>query len=176
MMKKLRIGLVVLLFLVFAGKIGAQHYEVGRIDLQRAAPRGDDSWITDLEVSGFRPGASVLPHNTTCDQYGRFLFWLPSGEWKVSVKSQHSLGTIRPIQGRVSGDTGFGLLLEGDANNDNVIDDLDFAILTDVYWTDSPLADFNQDGQVNALDFSLLNSNYGRKGPICYTYLAQVSK
>lgn len=171
-MNKLRIGLILLLLLVLPVEAGG-YIATGRVDLQRNAPRGDSSWITELVVSAYVAGVCVNQEAVTCDEYGWFTYHLSPGRRMIGVKSAHSLETIRL---QTSGDTGFGLLLEGDANDDNAVDDLDFDVMRDVYWTDSALADFNQDGQVNALDFSLLNSNYGRRGPIIYVYLAEVSK
>jgi len=168
MMNKLWIGLVILLLIVLPADAKG-NATVGQVDLQRGAPRGDLSWITELVVSTYYAGACINQESVTCDEYGRFTYHLLPGRVMIGVKAAHSLETIRA-------GTGFGLLLEGDANNDNTIDDLDFDVLNGVYWTDSALADFNQDGQVNALDFSLFNSNYGRKGPVSYVYLAQVSK
>jgi hypothetical protein len=64
----------------------------------------------------------------------------------------------------------FGLLREGDANNDNVVSILDFSILATAFGecSDCPLfderADFNGDGCILINDFSLLATNFGESG------------
>jgi hypothetical protein len=73
------------------------------------------------------------------------------------------------------GPVDFGILAEGDANNDDCVDEADFALLASVYyhcegeagWDGR--ADFNGDLCVKGADFSLLASNYDRCGPATVT-------
>ncbi len=63
-----------------------------------------------------------------------------------------------------------GLMRTGDANNDNVVDILDFDILLASYgraWPDpyyDGRADFNKDEVVDSADFSLMRRNFGEAG------------
>ena len=64
----------------------------------------------------------------------------------------------------------FGLLREGDANDDNFVTLIDFSLLSGAFATCQGDArydartDFNADGCVTILDFSLLSSNFGQAG------------
>ena len=62
----------------------------------------------------------------------------------------------------------FGTLREGDANNDDVITGLDYAVLWSFFGQTSGEAlekcDFNRDGAVTGLDYSLLWYNFGQIG------------
>ena len=57
-----------------------------------------------------------------------------------------------------------GVLIEGDAVPDNVVNILDFSLLRVLYGSADPHADLNQDGVVDILDFSLLSENFGQMG------------
>ena len=119
---------------------------------------------------------------------------LEPGTYDVYVKGKSSIGVVvlnvvfdpgqkRDITGLV--------LREGDLDNNNKVDSVDFTAFTPYYHknvasnTDktalasdlnkSPddiareiaLADMNQSGYVDILDFSLLGYNYGKEGPFC---------
>jgi hypothetical protein len=64
-----------------------------------------------------------------------------------------------------------GLMASGDANNDNVVNATDFAILRSTFGkpfcfcTDyDPRADFNNSDSVDVTDFTLLKGNFGHEG------------
>jgi hypothetical protein len=59
----------------------------------------------------------------------------------------------------------FGLLLEGDATNDDAVNTLDYSRLYETFGGSDAAADFNQDGRVNILDYSVLYSNFWLTGP-----------
>ena len=63
-----------------------------------------------------------------------------------------------------------GLLLEGDASNNNVVDATDFSILKSTFGKSfgqigyDARADFTGDNVVNALDFNWVRINFGIAG------------
>ena len=104
----------------------------------------------------------------TTDQNGNFTVNtnLPNGTYPWWIKGPRSLansGTLTISGG--SATVEFGTQRAGDANNTNVDNAQDFAILKAAFGTGSDLrADFNNDGVVNAQDFTLLKSNFGIAG------------
>lgn len=54
----------------------------------------------------------------------------------------------------------FGIQKGGDLNNDNMVNSLDFAVLSGHWSTSDPISDINADGNVNTIDFSILSSNW----------------
>ena len=64
-----------------------------------------------------------------------------------------------------------GTLLEGNVDNNNIIDITDFSIMVLSFNKPSTdpdyevMADFNKDGIVNISDVSLLASNFGKNSP-----------
>lgn len=54
--------------------------------------------------------------------------------------------------------------LQGDLNNDYVVNIFDLSILLSNYGTTNPAADIDGNGQVNITDLSIQLSNYGRTG------------
>lgn len=60
----------------------------------------------------------------------------------------------------------FGVLLEGDADDDNEVGILDYSLLYNAFDSSQPSSDFNQDELVDVLDYSLLYANYDRVGPV----------
>lgn len=102
---------------------------------------------------------------------------MPAGEWDATIESPHTLMNIYHgvnLAGPYT-DVNFGTLLEGNCNNDQQINVLDFSTLASSYLKSSgqpgfsPTADFDRNGWVNALDFSLLAKNYLRSSPIDVT-------
>jgi hypothetical protein len=63
-----------------------------------------------------------------------------------------------------------GLLREGDANNDNCVNVLDFTMLKNSFGKPAgdpgydPRADFSGDNTVSVVDFNLLKVNFGQCG------------
>ncbi|GEM_PF-1540269 len=96
-----------------------------------------------------------------------------SGTYDVTVTGNDTLTNVMDdvmvIAPSVVGDG--GLLLEGDSNQDETVDGLDFAAMKASFlksWPDlayDPLTDYNDNGTVDGLDFSLLKGNFLRSGP-----------
>jgi|GEM_PF-3856680 len=58
----------------------------------------------------------------------------------------------------------FGVQPGGDLDNNNIINSIDFAILSNKWGQADPISDINKDGTVNSVDFSILNSNWFLQG------------
>ena len=103
----------------------------------------------------------------------RFSLQLPQAVGTLWIKGDKYLASRLPLDttgGDVAGVT--ALLRAGDANNDNLVDIIDFGVLVAAYNSDVGTpgsgydfrADFNGDGFVDATDFGLLVGNYGTSG------------
>ena len=74
------------------------------------------------------------------------------------------------LSGAPSNQAEFGLQTAGDANNDNVINVLDFNIMKNTFGKSlgatgyDRRGDLNNDDVVNVLDFNLQKGNFGQSG------------
>ena len=50
--------------------------------------------------------------------------------------------------------------LQGDLNNDGIVNSLDWSIMNSKWFTSDSTADINKDGIVNSLDWSIMNANW----------------
>lgn len=124
------------------------------------------------------------PSQTT-DPYGFFTVpvgTLPNGVYDIRVKGPDggqggntlpgflaNSGSVT-LTGEPTTDVEFGLMRAGDANNDNVVNSVDFDIFLNSF--DESLGDpdydnrvdFNGDNVVTSIDFTLLNRNFGASG------------
>ncbi len=126
-----------------------------------------------LKLSGGGPESS---YSTTTDASGFFTVTAPGpGAYDYRVKNPQTLansGGATLANGTNSVE--MGLLLEGDANNDNCVGSVDFNILKNTFGKSNGdpgydgRADFNGDSTVNVADFGLLKGNFGicGAGPI----------
>lgn len=146
---------------------------VGYILLQGRPAAPNPKYIQNVHVivKSIYGGAAVFDGTVVSDQYGRFTVNnLPSGTFTVWVKSDH--GLAQSGIGGVSQSVlqTFNTLLEGDANNDNVVGLSDFSLLANSFGIAlgeggyDARADFNGDDLISLTDFSLLASNYGLSG------------
>ena len=143
----------------------------GIVDLQRRNPRGHSSWITELRINAFQQGQQdpVESSVATSDAEGVAYFYVTdAGIYDIGAKAAHALESraygVELHQGYNPG-IDLGTLLEGDADDSNVIDGADFSLLAASFWTGAEATDFNEDGITNVLDYSLLYDNYGLSGP-----------
>ena len=90
----------------------------------------------------------------------------------VKVKQDHALSIIKrnvPYPW-VGNSLSMGTMLEGDANDNDVVDAVDFSLLRTHYAEVCPACDdrvdFSENGTVDAVDFSLLLTNYTKGGPV----------
>lgn len=158
--------------------VGQRSTLVGRV---RFEGRDTADWSCPLEVQLFEPGG-VTPLYTfssvVCDQSGTFTVTnIASGTYDIKVRDERSLWNVRrsvPITGGIN-TVNLGTIVNGDANQDNVINILDFSILATAYGKSESdpgydrRADFNNSRRIDILDFSILATNYGRSGDVIIT-------
>jgi hypothetical protein len=158
---------------------------IGRVTLQGRGDPPSSRWAGYPLRVALVPvpdgeGAVPVSTTTTLDVGGVFtVTGLVAAVYDVYVKNPHSLMNYRTDVDLIGGfpvtPIPFGLLREGDANDDNRVLGADFSILATAYGTCSgdpgfdARADFDGDGCVNGADFSLLLTNYGQSGPILIT-------
>lgn len=150
----------------------------GIVTLERPGmtPPGD-MFVVPLTVTRCVGGTDAGEYSTVTDTEGVFSVPVLPGTCNILVKSDHTLAnrlddvTIPVGAGTTQLD--FGLLAEGDADNDNNVVSTDFFILRNSYnkaegepgYDDR--ADFNEDAMVTATDFMLLRSHYNSSGATC---------
>jgi hypothetical protein len=111
-------------------------------------------------------------YSSTTDASGFFTVTAPGpGVYNWRVKNPQTLarsGSVTLSPGANSQE--MGLQPEGDANNSNNVDAIDFSILKGSFGKSvgqigyDARADFSGDDVVNASDFSLLRTNFGTAG------------
>ena len=137
----------------------------------------DSSWIIPLQVRLCEDGGESILYETISDNNGFFLVEVSSGTYDMTVKGDHTLANRQDfvvIQADETSETiDFGLLVEGDADDDNTVSSSDFFILRSTYnlqegdsGYDSRV-DFNVDGFVTSVDFYLLKIAYNQSGESC---------
>jgi hypothetical protein len=136
----------------------------GQVNLQRPGrPAPHASWAITVTVS-----IGGADHSLMTDQLGHFaLPALSPGTFDIGVKHAHTLRNVASGVALAPGDNpvDFGMLREGDANDDNCVNITDFSIFASAFAPQyRPEADFDLDGNVNITDFSLLASSFGRCG------------
>jgi len=145
----------------------------GHVGLQGRQAPPHDGWIVPLEVGILKEGHPVPSYQfVETDAEGDFLIQaLEAGNYSIGVKDIHTLRNVVNtdlIHGENYRD--LGLLREGDSDDNNRVDIVDFSILAMTFNRAEgaegfdPRADFNCDGAVNILDFSLLAENFNQGG------------
>ena len=149
----------------------------GKVNLQGRGTAGDSRWqgypLTVVLHSG-SCNNPVATYNATTDASDNFtITGMPSGTSYVRVKNAHTVSNCRAnVVVPSAGVVDLGTMLEGDANNDDKINIIDFSVLRGGFgkclgvagW--DPRPDFNGDGCINIRDFSLLRTNFTKQGPI----------
>ena len=142
---------------------------VGHTTPQRYQPAGDSSWVTALTVNLSKAPDAPVQRQVLTDAFGVFTTTLDvEGTYEIGAKGAHTLESSRRdvVIGQGTQHLDMGVLLEGDANDDNDVGILDYSLLYNAFDSSQPSADFDQDGLVGVLDYSLLYTNYGRAGPV----------
>ena len=154
--------------------IGVTGTVTGHVDLSRAvaAPNAVYAETVTVTISDGASGIQLISGDITTDTSGNFTqVGVPPGNYKIRVKSSSTLSVV--WTGTITAGTNtidFGLLREGDADNNNLVNITDFSLLatsfgkisTDVGFDGR--TDFNADGLVNITDFSLLATHFGQTG------------
>ena len=158
----------------------SEGYLTGIVELERPSVTPPHaSYIVDLEVTLCVGGTSVGTDQVTTDDSGAFEMLLPAGTYDIVIKNAHTLANrvdavVIPNGGSTSV-IDFGLLREGDANDDNRITSADFYVLKPSYNKAlgdpgyDERADYNENDSVTSTDFFLMINNYNQAGATCST-------
>jgi len=148
--------------------------------------RPDAGWIVPLTVKFFPPGTDVLNDTPT---YNFLLTTTKSadgsaaiceatpvalGTYDIAVIGEHTLMNVKRsvVISAPKTSVDMGTLLEGDANQDNIINLYDLAILSMCWLAPKAQADydirtdFDRNGLINAADLYLLAANWLRSSPV----------
>lgn len=142
-----------------------------QVDLQGRPPAPDVRWETALKLSG------AISQEVMTDNAGSCKFEaLPNGEHTICVKNAHTLQNKVNVSLPLADNNqaiDFGLLLEGDISDDNVVELTDFSLMSSSKGKCqgeagfNANADLNVDACVNTDDAKLLQGNYMKVGQIC---------
>jgi len=145
----------------------------GHVTLQGRPAQPDPLQSVPITLT-LRPtgGGPDYNYTTNTNSSGFFTVTVSApGTYNWRVKNPQTLadaGTVTLLNRTTTQE--MGLLAEGDANNDNVVDAQDFNILRNTFGltTGDPgydsRADFNGDNLVNVSDFNLMSGNFGSGG------------
>ena len=148
--------------------------------------RPDAGWTVPLTVRFFTPGTDVLndipfyelmlaaeksatANVASCEATG-----ITPGTYDIAVHGETTLMNVKRnvVISAPQLSIDMGTLLEGDANQDNIVNLEDYAILSNC-WPASQSqpeydirADFDRNGLINTADLSLLANNWLRKSPL----------
>ena len=148
--------------------------------------RPDAGWAVPLTVKFFTPGADVLndtpiyefeltpaksvaDNTAVCEADG-----IVPGTYDIAALSQTTLMNVRRsvVISPPDISVDLGTLLEGNANQDNIVDFDDYAILSKCWMTSqsqpeyNARADFDCNGLINPADLYLLASNWLSSSPV----------
>jgi len=145
----------------------------GRV-IWQAHPGPGPSWALPLQLDIYYLAGGVYTSTVvTTGTDAHFL--LPSVDvdtYNMAVKGIHTLRVRKNDIQVVTPTThvNFGMLLEGDASGDNMVNASDASIVALSFWKSrgdpgfDGRADFNEDGTINAWDAALLAINYWKVG------------
>jgi hypothetical protein len=151
--------------------------------LQGGSSRPPEGWEVPITIEFFSPGANVMTgtpvarFDVTTTKSGSTAVCQCSalfGTYDITVVSEHTLLNVKRnvvIFGPSTG-VGMGTLLEGNANDDGIINISDFGILAESYMKTEgepgydARADFDRNGIINITDFGLLADNYMKMSPV----------
>jgi hypothetical protein len=142
------------------------------------------SWVVPLTVKFFSPGTDIMTttpvytFNLTTAKVGGYAIAQCSGvipgNYDITALSEHTLLNVKRNVGIATPSTpvNLGTLLEGNANNNDRVNILDFGILATTYGKSkssagfNAMADFDRNDIVNIFDFGLLATNYLEMAPV----------
>ncbi len=145
-----------------------------QLTLQGRQTAPNAGWVTTnhIQISPSGGGAAVLTGDFTSNSSGQItLTNIPSGSYNVWIKGTHTLARLHAITLALGANNlTTTVLLEGDANGNNLVNVSDFSLLATAFGKTSvqvgynALTDFNNDGIVNISDFSLMATNFSKTG------------
>ncbi len=159
--------------------IGAYEAVTGSLSVQmtlegRANPAPHVSRVVTINVQVRPQGGGTVFYNqnfTTSSSSAFSIPNLPTGTYLFTFKGTHTLArqmTLTITTGANIATT--SVMLEGDANGNNLVNVSDFSLLATAFGKTSiqvgynALTDFNNDGIVNISDFSLMATNFSKTG------------
>jgi hypothetical protein len=143
----------------------------GRLELQNY--EGEMPHIVTFVLRDPSTGEIVAEHDTYLDAEGNFDVPAPVGQLELSVKVSHWLRRAVLVDTTLGDVEGLVLsLINGDANDDNVVDGEDLAMVVQNYgsscWDDCPEdglpGDLNGDLVVDDNDLLIVLFNFGQQG------------
>jgi len=148
--------------------------------------RPDVGWVVPLTTKFFAPGADVLNDTPTyefqltttksatgnaavCEATG-----VAPGTYDITALSEHTLMNAKRgvVISAPNTSVDLGTLLEGDSNQDNIVNLDDYAILSMCWLVSKAQAeyddrtDFDRNGLINISDLCLLAANWLRSSPV----------
>ena len=159
----------------------------GSVTLQGRPNPPDASWSVPLTVWVYDLGQASPRHEfqPITDDWGQFTIVdsIAPGTYDFQVKNSHTLSNWKENVTLVSGLNSINMctLLEGDADDDDLVDVSDFSRLGACIFQPPdfqpfcPNCDFNEDGIVDIVDFSLLEDNFFQEGPIVVACSDEIS-
>jgi hypothetical protein len=173
--------------IVSIGPLGPTEASVSISVALQGDGRPDEGWLVPLTVKFFMPAADVLNDTPTyefklttaksvarseavCEATG-----IAPGSYDITARSESTLMNVKKSVVIPTGrDTSvdLGTLLEGNANQDSVVNLDDYAILSRC-WLSSKTqaeydvrADFDRNGLIDVADLCLLAANWLRSSPV----------
>ncbi|MGZ5220444.1 MAG: DUF4082 domain-containing protein [Chitinophagaceae bacterium] len=149
----------------------------GIVVLQGRPAAPNEQWQVPLQVDLYADSNStkIETHTIVSDNSGRFVIdSIVPGVYHIAVKNSHTLKKINHSDTLVAGNNiiYFGILPEGDIDNDNLVSVADSVLLMNSYNQaeadpafDSR-ADLNEDNIVDSLDLVLFLANYNTAGDL----------
>ena len=142
----------------------------GTINLQSFI--GDKLGVSGkAEIRDNVTGELIRSHPIILDSAGNYAFeTILEGNYTISLKCSHWLSQSKPISLNVGDNNVDFSLINGDCNNDNWVDESDFAIISNA-WYSSPgdtkfnkLADLDGDAFIDESDFTILSNSWYQSG------------
>ncbi len=173
--------------IVSIGPLGPTETSVSISVALQGDGRPDEGWLVPLTVKFFTPGADVLNDTPTyefklttakslagseavCEATG-----IAPGSYDITARSESTLMSVKKSVVIPTGrDTSvdLGTLLEGNANQDSVVNLDDYAILSRCWLASKTQAeydvraDFDRNGLIDVADLCLLAANWLRSSPV----------
>ncbi|MEL7236856.1 MAG: dockerin type I domain-containing protein, partial [Chloroflexota bacterium] len=134
--------------------------------------QGRDDNSGNVTVSMYQNDAMVTETTVPVSASGEFTVPdVTPGTYDIYVKTAITLSSLQTIDMQPGANAvNFGEMLNGDANNTDKIDLVDFTILSVAFNATTgddnfdARADFNGDGSINLVDFTLLSINFNEEG------------
>ena len=142
----------------------------GSIDLQSFyADKSGVSGTVDIRDSA--SGEVVESHPITLDASGNYSFTTSrTGDYTLAAKCSHWLSDAKNVSIALSGNVVNFSLINGDCSNDNAVDEGDFGLLSNAWYSSAGdpnfdvRADLNSDGAIDEGDFGILSNAWYQSG------------